>query len=88
MNNDELSYKLKYILTELGMNKKEFLQACRKFSPSISKPTISLLSLRKPIGGKLSSSPIIKTFEKEAGRWSIFTTIGSKAFSITYSQTK
>ena len=56
MNNDELSYKLKYILTELGMNKKEFLQACRKFSPSISKPTIL-----NAINGKNTIAPTIET---------------------------
>lgn len=40
MNTSELSYKLKYILKELGVNKKEFLELCQKFNPSLSKPTV------------------------------------------------
>ncbi len=56
MNNSELSYKLKYILHELGMNKKEFLNACRMFSPSISKPTIL-----NAINGKNTIAPTIET---------------------------
>lgn len=56
MNNSELSYKLKYILHELGMNKKEFLNACRLFNPSISKPTIL-----NAINGKNTIAPTIET---------------------------
>lgn len=56
MNNDELSYKLKYILHELGMNKTEFLNACKVFSPSISKPTIL-----NAINGKNTIAPTIET---------------------------
>ena len=56
MNNDELSYKLKYILHELGMNKTQFLNACRVFSPSISKPTIL-----NAINGKNTIAPTIET---------------------------
>lgn len=56
MNNKELSYKLKYILHELGMNKTEFLNACRLFSPSISKPTIL-----NAINGKNTIAPTIET---------------------------
>lgn len=56
MNNSEISYKLKYILHELGMNKTEFLAACRKFSPSISKPTIL-----NAINGKNTIAPTIET---------------------------
>lgn len=56
MNNDELSYKLKYILHELGMNKTEFLNACKVFSPSISKPTIL-----NAINGKNTIAPSIET---------------------------
>lgn len=40
MNNKELSYKLKYILSELGVNKTEFLELCKKINPTISKPTV------------------------------------------------
>ncbi len=56
MNNSELSYKLKYILKELGMNKTEFLKACRIFNPSISKPTIL-----NAINGKNTIAPTIET---------------------------
>lgn len=56
MNNEELSYKLKYILNELGMNKTQFINACRKFSPSISKPTIL-----NAINGKNTIAPTIET---------------------------
>lgn len=56
MNNSELSYKLKYILKELGMNKTEFLNACRVFNPSISKPTIL-----NAINGKNTVAPTIET---------------------------
>lgn len=56
MNNGELSYKLKYILHELGMNKTEFLTACKVFSPSISKPTIL-----NAINGKNTIAPTIET---------------------------
>ena len=56
MNNSELSYKLKYILKELGMNKTEFLKACRVFNPSISKPTIL-----NAINGKNTIAPTIET---------------------------
>ena len=56
MNNSELSYKLKYILHELGLNKTEFLNACRVFSPSISKPTIL-----NAINGKNTIAPTIET---------------------------
>lgn len=56
MNNKELSYKLKYILRELGVNKKEFLELCRKYSPSISKPTIL-----NAINGKNTIAPTIET---------------------------
>lgn len=56
MNNSELSYKLKYILHELGMNKTEFMEACRVFSPSISKPTIL-----NAINGKNTIAPTIET---------------------------
>lgn len=56
MNNQELSYKLKYILHELGMNKTEFLSACRIFNPSISKPTIL-----NAINGKNTIAPTIET---------------------------
>ena len=40
MNNSDLSYKLKYILKELGLNKKQLLEECRKYNPSLSKPTL------------------------------------------------
>lgn len=56
MNNGELAYKLKYILHELGMNKTEFLNACKVFSPSISKPTIL-----NAINGKNTIAPTIET---------------------------
>ena len=56
MNNSELSYKLNYILKELGMNKTEFLKACRVFNPSISKPTIL-----NAINGKNTIAPTIET---------------------------
>ena len=56
MNNSELSYKLKYILKELGMNKTEFLNACRVFNLSISKPTIL-----NAINGKNTVAPTIET---------------------------
>lgn len=56
MNNSELSYKLKYILKELGMNKKEFLEACKVFNPSISKPTIL-----NAINGRNTIAPTIET---------------------------
>lgn len=56
MNNSELSYKLKYILKELGMNRAEFLKACRLFNPSISKPTIL-----NAVNGKNTIAPTIET---------------------------
>lgn len=56
MNNSELSYKLKYILRELGMNKKEFLEACHMFNSSLSKPTIL-----NAINGTNKKSPTIET---------------------------
>lgn len=56
MNKSELSYKLKYILNELGMNKSEFLLECRKYNPSISKPTILNV-----INGKNKTLPTIET---------------------------
>lgn len=56
MNNQELAYKLKYILHELGLNKTEFLNACRIFSPSISKPTIL-----NAINGKNTIAPTVET---------------------------
>ena len=59
MNNQELAYKLKYILHELRMNKTEFLNACRIFSPSISKPTIL-----NAINGKNTIAPTVETFIK------------------------
>ncbi len=56
MNNDELAYKLKYILHELGMNRTELLNACKTFNPSISKPTIL-----NAINGKNVVAPTIET---------------------------
>lgn len=56
MNNSELSYKLKYILRELGLNKKELLEQCRKYNPSLSKPT-----LLNAINGKNKNTPSIDT---------------------------
>ncbi len=56
MNNGELSYKLKYILHELGMNRTEFLNACKMFNPSISKPTIL-----KAVNGKNTIAPTVET---------------------------
>lgn len=56
MNNSELSYKLKYILKELGLNKTEFLAECRKYNPSLSKPT-----LLNAINGKNKNTPSIDT---------------------------
>ena len=56
MNSSELAYKLKYILQELGMNKTEFLTECRKFSPSMSKPTIL-----NAFNGKNTTLPTIET---------------------------
>jgi len=56
MNCQELSYKLKYILNELGVNKKEFLKLCQQFSPSISKPTVL-----NAINGKNTILPTIET---------------------------
>lgn len=56
MTNSELSYKLKYILNELGVNKQEFLKLCQKFSPSLSKPTVL-----NAINGKNTTLPTIET---------------------------
>lgn len=56
MNNSELSYKLKYILKELGLNKTELLEECRKYNPSLSKPT-----LLNAINGKNKNTPSIDT---------------------------
>lgn len=56
MNNSELSYKLKYILKELGLNKKELLEECKKYNPSLSKPT-----LLNAINGKNKNTPSIDT---------------------------
>lgn len=56
MNNSDLSYKLKYILKELGLNKKELLEECRKYNPSLSKPT-----LLNAINGKNKNTPSIDT---------------------------
>lgn len=56
MNNQELSYKLKYILKELGVSKQEFLKLCQRFSPSISKPTVL-----NAINGKNTILPTIET---------------------------
>lgn len=56
MNNSELSYKLKYILKELGLNKKELLEQCRKYNPSLSKPT-----LLNAVNGKNKNTPSIDT---------------------------
>jgi len=56
MNNQELSYKLKYILNELGISKQEFLKRCQRFSPSISKPTVL-----NAINGKNTILPTIET---------------------------
>ena len=56
MNNSEISFKLKYILHELGMNKTEFLKACQVFNPSISKPTIL-----NAINGNNTVAPSIET---------------------------
>lgn len=56
MTNDELSYKLKYILHELGMNKKQLLDSCRVFSPSMAKQT-----LLHAINGNNTIAPSIET---------------------------
>lgn len=56
MNNSELSYKLKYILKELGLNKKELLERCRMYNPSLSKPT-----LLNAINGRNKNTPSIDT---------------------------
>lgn len=40
INNKDLTKKLNYILKELEMNKKEFLEECQKYNPSMSKPTV------------------------------------------------
>lgn len=56
MNNNELSYKLKYIVHELGITKKDLLTECRKFSPSLSKPT-----LLNAINGRNTTAPTIET---------------------------
>lgn len=56
MSTKELSCKLKYILTELGVNKQEFLKLCQQYSPSISKPTVL-----NAINGKNNTMPTIET---------------------------
>ncbi len=56
MNNSDLSYKLKYILKELGLNKKQLLEECRKYNPSLSKPT-----LLNAINNKNKNTPSIDT---------------------------
>ena len=56
MSKYDLSYKLKYILNELGMNKTEFLNACKMFNPCISKPTILNV-----INGKNKTFPTVET---------------------------
>lgn len=56
MKKYDLSSKLKYILSELNMNKKEFLNACRIYEPSLSKPTIL-----NAINGKNKNAPKIDT---------------------------
>jgi hypothetical protein len=58
MNKYDLSYKLKYILNELGMNRTELLEACKKFNPSISKPTII-----NAINGKNKTFPRLETLD-------------------------
>lgn len=40
VSNDNLVKKLNYILSELNMNKAEFLRECQKYNPSMSKPTV------------------------------------------------
>lgn len=56
MKKGDLSSKLKYILKELNINKTEFLERCRTFSPSISKPTVL-----NAINGKNTTLPTIDT---------------------------
>lgn len=56
MNKNDLSYKLKYILHELGMNKKELLEECHLYNESMSKPT-----LLNAINGKNKKMPEIDT---------------------------
>lgn len=56
MNNRDLSYKLKFILHELGMNKKEFLEECHKYNPTLSKPT-----LLNAINNKNKTTPTVET---------------------------
>lgn len=56
MNGQKLADKLKWILRELGMNKKQFLEVCKLYSPSLSKPTIL-----NAINGKNKTFPSIET---------------------------
>lgn len=56
INNDDLTRKLNYILRELGINKKTFLEECKKYNPSISKPTILNM-----LNGKNTTTPTLQT---------------------------
>ncbi len=56
MNKHDLSYKLKYILHELGMNKKQLLEECHLYNEAMSKPT-----LLNAINGKNKKMPEIDT---------------------------
>ena len=56
INNDDLTRKLNYILKELDMTKKAFLEECKKYNPNISKPTI--INMFK---GKNTTTPTIQT---------------------------
>lgn len=58
MTNQGLSIKLNYILKRLHMNKQEFLLACRKINPTISKPTILNV-----INGTNKGFPTLETIE-------------------------
>lgn len=56
INNEDLTRKLNYILKELGITKKKFLEECQKYNPSMSKPTI--INMFK---GKNTTTPTLQT---------------------------
>jgi len=56
INNEDLTRKLNYILKELGITKKAFLEECQKYNPSMSKPTV--INMFK---GKNTTTPTLQT---------------------------
>ena len=58
MEKKNLSQKLNYILKELNMNRKQFIEACNKVNISISKPTIL-----NAINGKSKGLPKLETID-------------------------